>query len=314
MTTNPDPRSETDRTPHSAEQFGEQRDSWYHRDFLALLARRLGPATEARTLLEVGFGHGHWSATVAPLLPRLEHVTGVDFEARWVAEGEANLQKKLGALPFTLELVQADAHALPFEDDRFDLVTCQTVLMHLGRPEVALAEMVRVTRPGGWVLAAEPANLYPFIALDSAVEALGLDAQSARCRLWLAIRRGRIAAGEGDWNLGDRLPALFARAGAEDFRIVMNDKVRPVEPPYDDPEARALVRFELEWLDAALTQERAHYRDLGMRGGLAPDEVDRLLANEDACQAERHRQVEAGTFAAPGGSLHFLAWGRKPLR
>jgi len=307
----PEPTEATPMT-HSEDQFGEQRDSWYDRDFLALLARRLGPATEARSMLEVGFGHGHWSATIAPLLPRLEHLVGVDFEARWVAEAPDNLRAKLGSVAFTTGFVQADAHRLPFEDDRFDLVTCQTVLMHLRSPEVALAEMFRVVRPGGWVLAAEPANLYAFMAVASAVAALGLEAESARCRLWLAIRRGRIAAGEGDWNLGDRLPELFARVGAEAFRVIMNDRVRPVVPPHDDPDARALVRFELEWLDAALTRDRAHYRDLAVRGGLEGAEADRLLAIEDACQAERHRQVDAGTFAAPGGSLHFLAWGRKP--
>lgn len=307
----PEPTEATPMT-HSEDQFGEQRDGWYDRDFLALLARRLGPATEARSMLEVGFGHGHWSATIAPLLPRLERLVGVDFEARWVAEAPDNLRAKLGEVAFETAFVQADAHRLPFEDDRFDLITCQTVLMHLRSPEVALAEMFRVVRPGGWVLAAEPANLYAFMAVDSAVAALGLEAESARCRLWLAIRRGRIAAGEGDWNLGDRLPELFARTGAEAFRVVMNDRVRPIVPPHEDPEARALVRFELEWLDAALTRDRAHYRDLAMRGGLDGAEADRLLAVEDACQAERHRQVDAGTFAAPGGSLHFLAWGRKP--
>lgn len=299
---------------HSEDQFGEQRDSWYSRDFLRLLGERLGPATGARSMLEVGFGHGHWSATLVPLLPELTHLTGVDFEARWVAEAPANLAAKLGPLPFRTQFIQADAHRLPFEDDAFDLVTCQTVLMHLERPAVALAEMFRVARPGGVVLAAEPANLYPFLALDSATIALGLEAQSAHTRLWLAVHRGRQLAGRGDWNLGDRLPGLFRRCGAEGFRCVLNDKVHPIYPPYDEQETRALLRFELEWIDQVLSVERDAYRDLAVRGGLDATEAEGLLDIESVCQAERRRQIEAGIFEAGGGGVHYLAWGFKPTR
>jgi ubiquinone/menaquinone biosynthesis C-methylase UbiE len=43
--------------------------------------------------------------------------------------------------------------AMPFEDDRFDLVFCRFVLVHNQDPTSALQEMMRVTRPGGLVVA-----------------------------------------------------------------------------------------------------------------------------------------------------------------
>jgi SAM-dependent methyltransferase len=48
---------------------------------------------------------------------------------------------------------QGDAGALPFADDSFDAVRCERLLQHVADPAAVLAEMVRVTRPGGSVVA-----------------------------------------------------------------------------------------------------------------------------------------------------------------
>jgi ubiquinone/menaquinone biosynthesis C-methylase UbiE len=55
------------------------------------------------------------------------------------------------------ELAQGDARMLPFAPNSFDLAYCHFLLLWVPQPDRALAEMVRVTRPGGWVMAfAEP--------------------------------------------------------------------------------------------------------------------------------------------------------------
>ena len=45
--------------------------------------------------------------------------------------------------------VVGDAHGLPFEDEKFDIILCTEVLEHLHSPEIAVSEMKRVLRPGG---------------------------------------------------------------------------------------------------------------------------------------------------------------------
>ena len=53
------------------------------------------------------------------------------------------------ALAKGLEVVQADAQRLPFEDETFDAVTMISMLHHVDDRQAALAEGRRVLRPGG---------------------------------------------------------------------------------------------------------------------------------------------------------------------
>jgi ubiquinone/menaquinone biosynthesis C-methylase UbiE len=63
----------------------------------------------------------------------------------------------LAAPPLTTErgvsltTVMADAEALPFADQSFDLVTCRLAAHHFSDADRALAEFARVLKPGGWL-------------------------------------------------------------------------------------------------------------------------------------------------------------------
>src|SRR6266566_5227967 len=157
----------TPSKPHSAEQFGAQRDFWWHRDFLDLMAARwrLG---EASSLADIGCGRCHWSRLLYPYLKSPARFAGVDREARWVEEGEVHFR---GAFPKValdlLSFLQGDATAIPLPDNSFDVVTCQTVLMYLARPTDALREMLRILRPGGLLVCVEPNNLWNYMTFTS---------------------------------------------------------------------------------------------------------------------------------------------------
>ena len=68
-----------------------------------------------------------------------------DINGAMLAEGRDKLIDAGVALP----IVQCNAEALPFADRRFDCVSIAFGLRNVTRKEVALAEMRRVTRPGG---------------------------------------------------------------------------------------------------------------------------------------------------------------------
>lgn len=48
--------------------------------------------------------------------------------------------------------IVGDAHSLPFEDNKFDIVLCTEVLEHLHTPEKAVSEMKRVLSPNGQLI------------------------------------------------------------------------------------------------------------------------------------------------------------------
>lgn len=77
-------------------------------------------------------------------------VVAGDFSAGMIAEG----RRRHGDVP-NLEFTLADATALPFEDDTFDAATISFGLRNVNDPKKALAEMLRVTAPGGRLVICE---------------------------------------------------------------------------------------------------------------------------------------------------------------
>jgi SAM-dependent methyltransferase len=297
------------RREHSAEHFGDTRDHWWNADFLRLLAERWR-LHEARDVLDVGCGVGHWGALLAGLLPSDARLTGLDREAGWVAEARARAGAR--GLQGRARYAEGEVERLPFPDDTFDLTTCQTVLIHVADPAAALAEMARVTRPGGLVLAAEPNNLTESLLLDSVASEASTDDLVDLVRLQLTCERGKVALGEGDNSLGDRVPGLFAAQGLADIQVYVNDKATAVFPPYASPDQRA---FAVEARDRAARRlwnwSEADARRLFLAGGGHPPSFADLFERALALRERSARALDAGTYHGVSGGLFYVVSGRK---
>ena len=116
----------------------------YDRFFGSITSRLADPLLDAASVaartrvLDVATGPGYVAGRAAS---RGASVIGVD-----VADAMVSLARRLHP---ELDFRQADAHSLPFEDASFDAVLGNFVILHLGRPEAAVAEFVRVLAPGG---------------------------------------------------------------------------------------------------------------------------------------------------------------------
>jgi SAM-dependent methyltransferase len=108
----------------------------------ARVVRLLAPLTGDERALDVGCGAG---ALAIALAAHVREVVGVDGSPELLA---AARERALENCSF----VEADATSLPFGYGEFDLVGCMRVLHHVRRPELVMAEITRVTRPGGRVL------------------------------------------------------------------------------------------------------------------------------------------------------------------
>jgi SAM-dependent methyltransferase len=119
----------------------EERES----DLSQRVRRLLGPFTGSEVALDSGCGTG---ALAFALSPHVGDVVGVDTRADYL---EAAAERA----PENVRFVEGDAMALPFEYGMFDIAACTRVLHHVRRPELAVSELARVTRPGGRVLVAD---------------------------------------------------------------------------------------------------------------------------------------------------------------
>lgn len=292
---------------HSEDWFGEWRDHWWNADFLALMARRWG-FERVRSVLDVGCGVGHWGRALMPHLPAEATLVGVDREADWVATATASAAAS--GLGERMRYERGTAESLPFESDRFDLVTCQTVLMHLPDVRAGLTEMVRVAAPGGLVVAAEPHNVAN--AVVRADQDWSVEEQLALFEAQLRTERGKAALGLGDDSVGERLPGWFAEAGLADVRVYMADKAFPLVPPYDGPGQQAQVA---EWRDLVARRlwmaDEATSRRYWVAGGGAEADFAERWALIMRSQDERLRELEAQRHASAGGAVFYLVSGRK---
>jgi len=108
--------------------------------------RAIAPRPGQR-ILDLAAGTG---ASSVALAASGAEVVAADFSPGMIAEG----RRRHGGVP-NLSFVEADATALPFDDDAFDAVTISFGLRNVNDPKKALAEMLRVTAPGGRLVICE---------------------------------------------------------------------------------------------------------------------------------------------------------------
>jgi len=111
-----------------------------------LLPWVLGDDEIGDDVLELGAGPG---LVTDLLVERAPHVTAVEIDDQLAAA----LRARMAGRP--VEVVTADATSMPLPDGRFSAAACFTMLHHIPGSDMqdrALAEIVRVLRPGGLLL------------------------------------------------------------------------------------------------------------------------------------------------------------------
>lgn len=124
-----------------------------HQAIYAMVARALDGLGAGGDLLDVGCGAGHLWASVRG---RFDTYTGVDVV-------------RYDGFPADGRFVGADAEtgAVPLDDGSFDVVAAVETIEHLDGPRRFVAELVRLVRPGGWLLVTTPnqLSLYSLLSL-----------------------------------------------------------------------------------------------------------------------------------------------------
>jgi SAM-dependent methyltransferase len=147
---------------------------------------------------------------------RLLHVAPDDDLARWVSQ-QPRINLTCGSLDPVdigdLHVIQLDVTAIPFDDNSFDIVLCNHVLQQVPDHALAMRELCRVLKPGGWGLIQVPHAR----ALATTDEDFSLDSPQARrqrfgstlhCRLY-GRDYPQFLQSHGDWQVHQIRPADF---------------------------------------------------------------------------------------------------------
>ena len=153
-------------------------------------------------LLDVGCGPASITADLAERVAP-GRVVALDAAAGALEAARATLSER--GLSEQVEVTCGDVMALPFEDASFDVVHAHQVLQHLTDPVGALAEMRRVTRPGGIVA-----------VRDAVYSAMTWFPEPAGMEQWRSVYMATARANGGEPDAGSRLLSWARAAGFAD--------------------------------------------------------------------------------------------------
>jgi ubiquinone/menaquinone biosynthesis C-methylase UbiE len=175
-------RNDTDRSHVQQQEWdGAVLDSLAKNDFYASYKSRLRELLtpqSGRLYLDVGAGTGRAAAQLS-----------AEYGVQVVALDRSARMGRLAASRGLPHVVVADAYRLPFAAGSFDGVSADRVLQHLDDPEAVLDELVRVLRPGGRLVLADPD--YDLQALE--IEDQDLARRILRYRADVMVRNGAYA-------------------------------------------------------------------------------------------------------------------------
>ncbi|USZ69261.1 methyltransferase domain-containing protein [Halorussus salilacus] len=260
-----------------------RRGMWDDREALADLE-----LASRERVLDVGCGTGELARVLAEECPGEVVGCDADRDLLRVASGRDGPPDRR-ALP----VVAGDALRLPFEDDAFDLVVCQALLINLPDPVAAVAEFRRVS--ADLVAAVEPDN--SAVSVESTVD--------AESDLAARARRAYLDGVETDVTLGgEGVREAFAEADLSDIATRRYHHTRTVDPPYAERDLRAARR-------KASGEGLADDRPTLLRGDLSVEEYDDLRTDWremgrdviDQMREEEYRRAEVVPFYVTVGSV-----------
>lgn len=238
-------RSETLELGHSEEHFSAERNYWFNQDFLDLMAKRW-QLQRFSTLLDVGSGLCHWSKLLVPYLSGDKQITAFDKDRKW-AKGNAEIIDFFKQQNASVQFRQGDAHVLPFADQSFDVVTCQTLLIHVSNPELVLREMKRVVKKNGIVICSEPNNRIQTLIQDTSNHSDDPHEVLKRVKQNLFFEKHKEARNDGNQSFGDLLTGTMNALGFKNIQAYLNDKLISIYPPYASREQQLKINVYLRW-------------------------------------------------------------------
>ncbi|UOF89580.1 methyltransferase domain-containing protein [Fodinisporobacter ferrooxydans] len=178
-----------------------------------------------QTVLDVGCGPGIDTVALGILIGPSGKVFGIDLDPEMIVAAHESAKRQ--GMEAWVHHQQADASSLPFDSDGFDGVRSECTFQHLADPEKVLYEMIRVTKPGGWI-----------VVLDTDHSSFTVD--TVHKEIEWKIRRHRPELLRNGYS-GRELYGLFKKANVQNVTY---------EVHASSTTDFSLVQYVLRWHDA----------------------------------------------------------------
>jgi len=134
--------------PDAVERFREEADGVREKLTVEIADHIIERIRGESHILDVGCGVGDLLTEIRKRRANIA-LAGCDFSPCGIEKARCRLPEG----DFTQQVIEKD---LPYENDRFDAVLCTDTLEHLEYPANIVNEMVRICRPGGFVVIVVP--------------------------------------------------------------------------------------------------------------------------------------------------------------
>jgi SAM-dependent methyltransferase len=300
-----------EKKPHSQDFFGEYRDFWWNQDFIELMAKRWN-LDKVNSVLDVGCGIGHWGRVLSPFLSRTCVISGIDMESESI-HNAIQITKKY-ELEKRFRYSVGLAEQIPFSDNTFDMVTCQTVLIHVKDVIKVLKEMKRVLKPGGILLAAEPNNSASNLIENSLSFDDPIEIKLKRIQFALICEKRKSILGLGHNSIGELIPGYFSELKLSDIKVYQSDKASPLIPPYHTEEEKVYLKQFSEWIDKDfLMWSYEETKKYFLAGGGILNDFNSNWENLRKSSLDFISEIQNNRIHSTGGVVFYLISGRKIL-
>ncbi len=180
-------------------------DAQQHMDFIKLYKKHAHTFLDlqtGQTILDAGAGTGEDAREMAERIGPIGQVVGLDLSSVMVKTAQQRSQGT--GLP--VRFLQGDIQNLFFADDSFDRCYADRTFQHIPNPELALSELIRVTKPNGLLVIVDP---------DHETQVLDSPYVEVTRRFFRFRNDGMRQPG-----IAHRLYALFREAGLVDIQVI----------------------------------------------------------------------------------------------
>lgn len=283
---------------HSEEYLSDTRFCWHNEDYLDLLAKRFKLANYS-SLADIGCGLGHWNKLLLPYLKKPAKIYAVDFEQAWLDKCKEDksfyLRRKCD-----VEFICSKAEELTLPDNFVDIVSCQTLLIHVKDIKSVLKEFYRIVKPGGIIICSEPNNLISPLMFDLVSQTESAESILNKVRFELSYAKGKEKLGQGKSYAVEIIPELMRETGFKNIRVYLSDKAEVFSDKENEETFNELFKNEYE-------KSRQYYSQVNNN----LNDFEEYWKNLKQYYKTKNESAEKMPYLSCKGALMYIMYGEK---